>query len=194
MLRIIAGKYRSMLLRGPRKGVSTRPILARIKKSLFDILGKRLVDAVFLDLYAGTGAVGMEAISRGARRVTFVEDDARCVRTIAENIALFHEEDHAEIVSVNVLGGFRFRGTRYDIIFMGPPYKNTDGAMLALTGDTLRLIVRERLLVSGGLIVCQHHAKEPIPAVEGLVRFRQEKYGDSILSFYRVPEAQGTMP
>ena len=172
------------MIKGAPKGAGTRPILARIKKSLFDILQLRIVGCSFLDLYAGTGSVGIEAISRGADWVTFVENDRRCVKVIAEGMQNL-KEVRFDIIQADVLKDFHSRGKAYDIIFMGPPYKTIEKQMLALTAPTLRIIRKEKLLAPSGLIVAQHHVKEQIEDVEGLECARRKTYGDSHISFFR---------
>lgn len=184
MLRILAGAYRGRWIKGAPRGSTTRPILARIKKSLFDILQPHIRGCTFLDLYAGTGSVGIEALSRGAEWVTFVDNDKKCVWCIEENLKKLQEEK-AEILKLDVLKEFHNRKREYDIIFIGPPYKGADKQMLALTGETLKMIQRERFLASPGLIVAQHHVKEVVPPIPGLNLARQEKYGDSTLSFFK---------
>lgn len=186
-MRIQGGKYRSRQFKGAPPGANTRPILARIKKSLFDILHPRLAGCRMLDLYAGTGSVGIEALSQGASRVTFVDNDWRCVKVIEENLKKLHET-HYDILKLNLLTSLHNRGQKYDIIFMGPPYKTEDKKMLNLTGKTLRMILREDLLASQGIIVAQHHVKEQIEDIDGLELARRKTYGDSHISFYKHTE------
>jgi 16S rRNA (guanine966-N2)-methyltransferase len=186
LMRIMGGTHRGIWLKGPQKDMTdTRPILARIKKSIFDIMSNKLPRCMFLDLYAGTGSVGLEALSRGAQWVTFVENDKRCIRIITENVRRMKEEEHAEILKLDILSGLRFRGRQYAIIFMGPPYKDEMKVPLSLSGNTLQILARENLLTPDGWIVAQHHVKEVIPDIPGLERFRDEKYGDSAVSFFK---------
>lgn len=184
-MRIIAGEYRGRVIKGPAKGTITRPILGRIKKSLFDIIRLKIDGSRFLDLYAGTGSVGLEALSRGADLVTFIDNDFRCIKVITENVKLMHAQDRARIDKLNILTGLHNRGITYDLIFIGSPYKTINKLKLELTLPTLSIITNEDLLKQDGWIVAQHQVKENIHEVQGLNRFRQEKYGDSFLSFYR---------
>ncbi len=176
-IRIIAGSLRGKKLKS-LPGLSVRPLLARVKKSLFDILAQRITGASFLDLYAGTGSVGLEALSRGAKRVIFVEDSADSVKIIRENIHECRMDDHSEVVKNNVIKTAAFFKERFDIIFVGPPYNAN------LCRNTLEALLTQDILAIDGIIVIQHHCKEDVPVNLGnLTRFRQEKYGDMRLSF-----------
>jgi len=184
-MRIIAGSLRGKKIKS-LPGLATRPLLGRIKKSLFDILGERIVDASFLDLYAGTGSVGIEALSRGARYVLFVEKDARLTRLIRENLKKCELEKKAEVIEIDILSynkeGRKFSLLeQFDLIFLGPPYK------LNLTKDTLDIILKLNLLKKNGWVICQHHFKEKVPEKKGFLSlFRKERYGKTIMSFYKM--------
>ncbi len=171
--------------------MATRPLLGRIKKSLFDILGDRVVDASFLDIYAGTGSVGIEALSRGARYVLFVEKETHLARLIRENLRMCKLEKRAEVMEIDILsynkeGGKFFLTEQFDLIFAGPPYK------LNLTKDTLDIILKLNLLKKNGWVICQHHFKEKVPEKEGLLAlFRKERYGKTVMSFYKMGAKTG---
>jgi len=183
-MRIIAGSLRGKKIES-LPGLATRPLLGRIKKSLFDILGERIVDASFLDLYAGTGSVGIEALSRGAKYVLFIEKDTRLTRLIRENLRKCEMEKKAEVAEIDILSynkeGRKFSLLeQFDLIFAGPPFK------LNLTKDTLDIIIKLHLLKKNGWVICQHHFKENVPEKKGfLCRFRKERYGKTIMSFYK---------
>ncbi len=184
-MRIIAGSLRGKKIKS-LPGLATRPLLGRIKKSLFDILGERIVDASFLDLYAGTGSVGIEALSRGARYVLFVEKETRLARLIRENLRMCKLEKRAEVIEIDILsynkeGGKFSLLEQFDLIFAGPPYK------LNLTKDTLDIILKLNLLKKNGWVICQHHFKERVPEKKGFLSlFRKERYGKTIMSFYKM--------
>ncbi|MGA2090524.1 MAG: 16S rRNA (guanine(966)-N(2))-methyltransferase RsmD [Endomicrobiales bacterium] len=188
-LSIIAGEARGRALKSlPLDDLSVRPILARIKKSLFDILSPRIGGSRFLDLYAGTGAVGHEALSRGAASVVFVESDKRSQELITANAVMLGWMDRCRIVKVDIVQGLgSVMGGPFDIIFMGPPYKDAHKKPLSLTGITLRNVCESRLLSPNGWILSQRHEKEPVVIPEGLEQFRIEKYGDTVVAFYRIP-------
>lgn len=179
MIRIIGGERKGKKL----KSLSTkemRPLMARVKQSLFDILGPELKGKRFLDLYAGIGSVGLEALSRGASRVVFVEKKHSCLNIIKENINICNWEQKTKIIPADVLS--LILKEQFDIIFSGPPYK------LNLNLKTIEMIEKNNLLAPQGIIICQHHIKEELPQEIGngaFILFRQEKYGKTILSFYK---------
>jgi 16S rRNA (guanine(966)-N(2))-methyltransferase RsmD len=185
-IHIIAGEARGRLLKTFKEDdLSVRPILARIKKSLFDILAPKIVDARFLDLYAGTGAVGLEALSRGARHAVFVESSPRSLELIKTNLEMLGWNARAKIHRADVIQGLTWLREQFDIIFLGPPYKDEKKRMLALTGPTLARIREAELLAPAGVILGQHHEKEQFAIPDGMVMFRQEKYGDTKVSFFK---------
>lgn len=184
MLKIIGGHSKGRALRTPHNNPLVRPILARIKKSLFDILRPRMGGARFLDLYAGTGAVGIEALSQGAKVAGFVEQDQSCVRLIHENLEQFGFTSRGTVYRVSVTGDLGILPAPYDIIFMGPPYKDAAKAPLALVHPTLDNIAKFNLLAPGGLVIAQHHKKEPVAGTAEWTMNRQEVYGDTTVSFF----------
>jgi len=184
-MRIIGGTAKRRALKSPSHSHGVRPILARVKKSLFDILRPRVEGSTFLDLYAGSGAVGLEALSRGAHSVTFVDMNPNCLSIIRQNLSKLQLFDRARLVRADVMKGLAFVGGPFDLIFMGPPYHDQAWHALYLTQPTLREIGRSPLLNPGGLVIGQHHAKEPPVELPGWEMFREESYGDTKLSFFR---------
>lgn len=177
-MHVIAGSAKGRKLKS-LPGLSTRPILARIKKSLFDIIRLKISEALFLDLFAGTGAVGIEALSRGAKQCVFIEKDTHAAAIIKENLFLTGLSAKGQVLVGNVFDMVRGLGQSYDLIFIGPPYK------VHLVADTVAAVERYKLLKSDGLIIAQHHGKEDVPVAVGMLHLiRQEKYGDTRLSFY----------
>lgn len=178
-MRVISGSARGRTLKSP--GEATRPITDRVKTSLFNILSTRVIDANVLDLFAGAGSVGIEALSRGARAATFVELDRQALDAIRANLTLTRLADRARIVRQDV---FKFIAQsapdKYDLIYVAPPqYKG-------LWVKTLAALDRGDLLAPGGTIVAQIHPKE-YAAME-LERFEvvdRRKYGSTLLCFYR---------
>jgi 16S rRNA (guanine966-N2)-methyltransferase len=172
-MRVIAGEFRSRRLKSVL-GLETRPTPDRLREALFNVLAPRIQDAVFLDVYAGTGAVGIEALSRGAKRCIFVEKNRGAVDVIRENLAALGLESRAEVYTSKpapVLG----RVTA-DIVFLDPPYemeKELEAALAMLGG------------LAGGLVIAQHPSRRELPEVVGnLRRYRVLKQGDNALSFY----------
>ncbi len=189
-MRIIAGsaKGRTILSVPVKKPV--KPISSRIRQSLFDIIKIKLPASFFLDLFAGTGAVGLEALSRGAKKVVFVEKDSVCVKVIEKNIDRLGFRERAEAFRVNVFSGlewlpYRCEGGKYDLIFMGPPYRDEHNAPLSLTSPALENIASSLLLAEKGWVVAQHHIKEKVVAPASFELFRTSKYGDTLVSFFR---------
>ncbi|MCB4792673.1 MAG: 16S rRNA (guanine(966)-N(2))-methyltransferase RsmD [Elusimicrobia bacterium] len=183
-LRIIAGTARGRKIKTFKDDLSVRPILARMKKSVFDILKTRICDSSFLDLYAGTGAVGIEAISRGARHAVFVDADNKCVNLIKENLKNLKFDAVSDVYQSDVLKGLEWLRAKFDLVYMGPPYKDKDKVPLSLVNPTLEAIEKAGILMPGGIIIAQHHKKEMVSNIGALVEVRNEKYGDTIISFY----------
>jgi len=186
-IRIIAGNWGGRVIRTFKDDLSVRPLLGRIKKSLFDILYPRLkTGPSFLDLYAGTGNVGIEALSRGARRALFIDGDDKCVQLIKRNLQELGWQDPDAVRRGDITAGLKWLGEKFDIIYMGPPYKDGEKRPLALTGATLKVVVESDIMNPGAWIISQRHIKEPVMVPPQLENFRDEKYGDTWVSFYRV--------
>ena len=190
MMRIIAGTKRGRSIFSIPKDKFVKPISGRIRQSLFDILRPYVTGATFLDLYAGTGAVGLEALSRGASKAVFVEKDGLCMKTIEKNIAHLEFADKAKALKADVLSGVKwlehysdYKG--YDIVFMGPPYRTEENLPLFYSMETLRLLAEAGITTPTGLIVVQHHRKEEVTSTPGLEHVRREKYGDTDVDFFR---------
>jgi len=185
-LKILSGDARGRVLKTLRSDdLSIRPMLGRIKKSLFDIIRPRLQGAEFLDLFAGTGAVGLEALSNGARRVVFVEQSPVSLGLIKENLDMLGYGAKGVIQRADVTAGLAWLKLKFDIVFMGPPYKDENKRPLFLTTPAILSAVNSGLVAEGGWMICQHHKKEPVRAAPGFEIFRQEQYGDTIVTFLR---------
>ncbi len=185
-MRIIGGSEKRRALKSPSHALGVRPILARIKKSLFDILRPVMTDCDFLDLYTGSGSVGIEALSRGARFATFVDMNPNCLSIVRQNLSTLRLFERARLVRTDITKNLHGVGGPFDVIFMGPPYHDAAWKAFTLTVPTLKEIKRLQMLKAGGIVVGQHHAKEPVEAPEGWEMYRQERYGDSFLSFFRL--------
>ncbi len=184
--RVIAGTARSIRLDAP--GPGTRPFGDRVKQTLFAILDPELPGARFLDLFAGSGAGGVEALSRGAAHATFVERDASAVRVIVANLARTHlgAPDRVRVVREDVLGWLReperAGEPRWDIVLLDPPYDDT----AALTAS---LVTVADLVAPGGRVVAKHFWKTAPPARAGLLASdRDRRFGETALTFYRREE------
>ncbi len=177
--RVIAGAAKNKKLISP-PDLFTRPLLGRIKKSLFDILVPKIDNAIFLDLYAGIGNVGIEALSRGAKEVVFVEKSPQCIAIIENNLQRCGFSENAQVLFADIIEKIPEFNKKFNLIFIGPPYKAN---ILALT---IKIIDKKSLLSKDGWIIGQHHFKELVPkTIAGFTMFRQEKYGNSRLSFFK---------
>jgi len=173
-MRVIAGEFRSRRLK-TLPGLRTRPTPDRLRESLFNVLAPMIAGSIFLDGYAGTGAVGIEALSRGARRCVFVEKNRAAVEVIRENLASLGLEGRAEVFTGNSIGVLE--RVNADIVFLDPPYemqKEYEAALNALEPSQNKLVI------------VQHSSRDGLPAEYGrLQRYRVLKQGDNSLSFYR---------
>ncbi|AKL98153.1 RsmD family RNA methyltransferase [Endomicrobium proavitum] len=186
MLKVLAGDARGRVLKTlPQDDLSIRPMLGRMKKSVFDIIQFRIPNCDFLDLFAGVGSVGIEALSRGAKSCVFAEISKVSLGLIKHNVGMLNYNDRARIVRCDVIREFDSIVKKYDIVFMGPPYKDGDKKALALTMPALKNVVRYDVLKEDSVLIAQKHIKEPVGHVAGLDHFRTEKYGDTVVLFYR---------
>ncbi|NLM26140.1 MAG: 16S rRNA (guanine(966)-N(2))-methyltransferase RsmD [Firmicutes bacterium] len=182
-MRVIAGAAKGHRLTSV-PGLKTRPTTDRVKESLFNILGQQVVDASFLDLFAGSGGIGIEALSRGAKEVVFIDHHKKCGEVIKANLAKTKLQGEVYVRDVfsalDILGR---KQRRFDIIFLDPPYNQ--GVILPV----LEKISINWLLAENGLIVVEHGRKEEIkPSVLNFNSVRTEQYSDTNLSFYRYKE------
>ena len=181
-MRVITGTARGTRLRTV-KGGGTRPTSDRVKEALFSILASRVVGARFLDLFSGTGAIAIEALSRGAQTAVLVEKNRRALASIRENLRLTKVEDKATVMGIDVDKALRILGKEaavFDIIFMDPPYQ------LDCVPDLVGLIHSEGLLCPDGLVVCEQESGTGLPqAIGDLTLTRTQTYGDTELYFYQ---------
>jgi len=173
-VRVIAGQFRSRRLKS-LPGLETRPTPDRLRETLFNVLAARIADSVFMDVYAGTGAVGIEALSRGARRSIFIEKNRGAVDVIHENLATLGLESRAEVFTSKA--AVVLERLHADIAFLDPPYemsKEYEASMSALDRSETPLVI------------VQHSARFTPPEECGhLRRYRAIKQGDNCLSFYQ---------
>ena len=186
-MRIVAGQYRSRVLKSPGK-LRMRPTSDRLRETLFNILGPTVEDSLFVDVYAGTGAVGIEALSRGAREVIFIEKHPAAVALIGRNLEEFGVIAGAEILGMDALRGLEVLASRHvlaDFIFLDPPYKEADEYERALD-----FLDGAHLLAPSGRIIVEHSRRRELPEwLTRLERSRVVEQGDAALSFYRLAVA-----
>lgn len=188
-MRIIAGTARGRRIFSVSKNLPVVPISDRMKQSLFDIMRPKLVGAYFLDLFAGTGNVSLEALSRGAAKAVLVDIEPACVKVIKRNLTHLGFEDKATVIKGDILKGLHwtraYAEEGYDIIFMGPPYRDINEKMLSLSTPALAQVAANELLAKDGYIVLQHHATEKFTTPDAFEVYREEKYGDTLVHFLR---------
>ncbi len=189
-MRVVTGEAKGRKLKAP-KTMGTRPIIDRVKTALFDILSTRVEEAGFLDLFAGTGSVGIEALSRGAAQATFIEMNYSVLKLVRENLKITGLGDRAETIHADA---FKFlqanaapasdqaRQRKYDIIYVAPPQYHE------MAARALALLDTSPVLAGDGLVIVQIHPKERTGvAAVPLARLNltdERKYGSTLLMFY----------
>jgi 16S rRNA (guanine(966)-N(2))-methyltransferase RsmD len=180
-LRVISGSARGKRLKVPKGNI--RPLSEQAREALFNILAPRTAESDFLDLFAGSGAVGIEALSRGARIAIFVELDKKSVPVIWENLAVAGFSDRAEVYGLPAASALKIlnkKGVKFDIIFLGAPYGSPS------LNEALKLIGGSDLLKPSAVVIAEHRFKQNLESQIGeLSVFRQERYGDTMFSFYK---------
>ncbi|MBM7615836.1 16S rRNA (guanine(966)-N(2))-methyltransferase RsmD [Alkaliphilus hydrothermalis] len=185
-MRVISGKARGHRLKPPQ-GMDVRPTSDRVKESIFNIIQNYIIDSTVVDLFAGTGNLGIESLSRGAQRAYFVDQSRKSVETIKYNLEKTRLISSAEIISSDISSGIKriaHKKVQADLIFMDPPYGK------GLINSTLSLIVSTNLLKPSGLIVVEHdkNDEEILVDTEELTCIRKNNYGNTSISFYQLRE------
>jgi len=176
-IRLISGMYGGRKIEAPDNS-RTHPMSERIRNALFNSLGTSVNNAIVLDAFAGTGAIGLEALSRGARSVTFIEKDRTAQKILAKNITTLGVEGRTSIIRTTVHNwtSSSLGNVEFDLIFADPPYHDTQfSTVLELFG----------LLKPGGLMVLSHPGRGEIPTKTGVVVVDNRSYGNAYLTFYR---------
>ena len=180
-MRVIGGKYRGRRLRAPA-GQDVRPTSDRLRETLFNIIAPRIEGSRFLDLCAGSGAVGIEAISRGAASVTFIDRSRRACSVIESNLAALGVTSNATIINRDAVGALKRMAEdseKFDIIFFDPPYASE------IYSQVMRGLSASHLLGPEALVITEHRAKSPPESEYGELRiYRQVKQGESAIAFY----------
>jgi 16S rRNA (guanine966-N2)-methyltransferase len=190
-MRIIAGEFRGRKLLPPESEI-TRPVTDRVKQSLFDILMPNLPDAVIYDCFAGTGSMGLECISRGAKHVTFLEADRSAARRLRTNIETLKATDRSEVIGGDLFKWFdSAKGRRnIDLIFLDPPYrflKEMPAELLKLAGQL------QNHLNQNGMVVFRHDAEDSLP-LPPLQVAEVRTYGSMTLEFLRPTTTENRQP
>ncbi|WP_058486338.1 16S rRNA (guanine(966)-N(2))-methyltransferase RsmD [Defluviitalea phaphyphila] len=183
-MRVIAGIAKGHNLKAP-KGMETRPTTDRIKESLFNIISPDLYECSFLDLYSGTGAIGIEALSRGAKKAVFIDKSPICKKIIKENLLHTKLIDKAVIYQLNVNLGLdilKKNNEIFDIIFMDPPYS------LDIITETLNNIAEYGILDKKGYVIIEHSSKKDIQIPDNFLLWKEKKYKTTKITFLKLLE------
>ncbi len=180
-MRITSGKFKSRIIRVPK---AIRPTLDNVRKAIFDILGEAVIGTNALDLFAGSGALGIEALSRGANSCVFVDNNKSSVKAIRENLEALGLTDSEEIgiLFADVLRGiskFSKGESKFDLIFLDPPYYKS------LAKKSLSLLGSYDILTKSGVVIVEHSKHDELPSSVGELKlYRSTRYGDTCISFY----------
>ena len=178
-MRVITGKARGVQLKTP-EGMTTRPTTDRVKEALFSIIQFEIAGARVLDLFGGTGQLGIEALSRGAKSAVFVDAGEPACRLIKENLKRTKLEADARVIRADYLDYLKRCRENFDIIFLDPPYAEV------FLENALKCIAEIDILQSGGIIVTERPLGKELPwDFEGFTRSKDYKYGNTVLTIYR---------
>lgn len=178
-MRVITGKARGVQLKTP-EGMTTRPTTDRVKEALFSIIQFEIAGARVLDLFGGTGQLGIEALSRGAKSAVFVDAGEPACRLIKENLKRTKLEADARVIRADYLDYLKRCRENFDIIFLDPPYAEV------FLENALKCIAEIDILQSGGIIVTERPSGKELPwDFEGFTRSKDYKYGNTVLTIYR---------
>ena len=178
-MRVITGKARGVVLKTP-DGMTTRPTTDRVKEALFSIIQFDIPCAKVLDLFGGTGQLGIEALSRGAKLAVFVDQNDSACRLIKENLRRTKMENDAHVVCADYLSYLKRSKETFDIVFLDPPYAEV------FLENSLKMITEIDILQSGGIIVTERPVGKDLPwDFPGFTRSRDYKYGKTLITIYR---------
>ena len=172
-MRIVGGTWKGRQIKVPKKGI--RPTKSIVRGAIFDVIGKKIAHAEVLDIYAGSGALGLEAISRGAKSCTFVE---KLPRSLYDNLKSLSPRQSVVVLSSDFRPALKkLKDQKFDVIFADPPYRKS------YAQKTLLLIEYYNLLRNGGIIVLEHTTGEEVKPTDSLSLLKSKKYGDTRVSF-----------
>jgi len=180
-MRIIAGKHKRLVL-NTLEGTTTRPMMDRMKESIFNTIGPFLDGEVVLDLFAGSGALGLEALSRGASLAYFVEVDKDALEIVKKNVLKAKEVDNSQILNMDYLEAlkkFKYNKQKFDIVFLDPPYK------LNIINEIIDSLIKDDLLNCDALIVCQAVKKNVNTEIQGVEVYKNKLFGHSEVIIFK---------
>lgn len=179
-MRVITGKYRGRTIKGPSHS-GLRPTADRVKEALFNILGARILEADLLDLFAGTGSIGIEALSRGANSVVFADANRQSIQLLKENLKILSPDEKVRVchsTAGQCIEMLAREAVNFDLIFLDPPFEED------LLPETMAGIFRNHLLREEGILIIEHPAKITV-SNPAFTAFLTRKYGDIGLTFFR---------
>lgn len=180
-MRVIGGALKGRHL-STTKGGAVRPTTDKVREAIFAILAPCLTEGAVLDLFAGTGSLGIEALSRGMTRGVFIENSTQALTLLKKNIVACELLAQTEIIRLPVIRGLRMVGSRnevFDLVFLDPPYRDQ------LVGKILAAISEAAILATEAIVVAEHATKEVVPTVQGALRLDdQRRYGQTTISFF----------
>jgi len=180
-VRVISGKLKGRVLKGYDID-GTRPTMDRVKESLFASIQNYLEDSIVLDLFAGSGNLGIEAISNGANKSYFVDVNKACIKAINDNVKTFNINNNCVVLQKDYKDALKYfydRNINFDIIFIDPPYKYN------IKNELLNLIIEKNLLSNNGIIVFEYQNDEKLININDLNLLKNKKYGDKYISIYK---------
>ncbi|WP_339149784.1 MULTISPECIES: 16S rRNA (guanine(966)-N(2))-methyltransferase RsmD [unclassified Sutcliffiella] len=181
-MRVVSGKWKGRQLKAV-PGMNTRPTTDKVKEAVFNIIGPYFDGGLALDLFGGSGSLGIEAISRGMDKAIFVDKDGKAIQTIKQNVEAFDLKEQVEVYrndAIRALNALKKREIQFDLILLDPPYKKHH------LEDLIHKISEYGLLSPTGLIMAEHSNDVKLPKqMGGFIRTRQEDYGLTVISVYR---------
>jgi len=189
-MRIVTGKFKGREIIPPPKSIELRPTSDRVREAIFDVVRFNIANSVFLDLFAGSGAIGIEAISEGAKFSVFVEKNPVALRVIKKNVKMLGIENQALIIKQDVLNfikrpfSFESFKEKFDFVFLDPPYASK------LAGQTMQALLNFSFLKSDSIIIAEHSEVEilldDLKGTNSFKKFREKKYGNIAVSYYSI--------
>ncbi len=181
-MRVISGNLKGRIIKGFTLD-STRPTMDRVKESIFSSIQAYIPDSICLDLFAGSGSLGIEAISNGSKNCYFVDNNIEAIKTINENITNFKINNKCTILKKDykeALKYFKDNNLSFDIIFLDPPYA------MHIINDILLYISQNNLLNKNGIIVCEVDQNYLDEKIDHLIQFKNKKYGSTLVYYYKI--------
>ena len=187
-MRVITGEYKGRKLEAP-EDYNVRPTTDKVKEAIFDIIMNDVYGSVCMDLFAGSGSLGIEALSRGASKCYFCDSDRNSIRLIKKNIAIVGAKEKSVVISGDYKKALRKADDKIDIFFVDPPYES------GLYEPCLSQIEILDLLSDDGIIITEHDSRTDMPeSVGSIVKFKERKYGRTMLSMYRKQDTEKQDP